>query len=237
MSSEEDGYLSESATKELVGILIQRGYFQNGVEPQLANADRRDDPPVYSELDCQCQLVSTQAGTCSSYMRRDQLKRRLSEALFVFGGRLSISHAAIALAVNQAHIQHISETTPSVIRVGDDLITEQHMDQLALETGMLLRERKGFALVSEVATTVWRMPVDTTSNALNARRLGLFSAKTMTLHGSKALVTPTWEEQQLFRVRGVFRGITLPTQVRNLEALSRSTMLHTSFLTFFDVLF
>lgn len=203
--------LSESATKELVNLLLQRGYFHENVKPELADIDRRSEPRAFSGLDPACQLVSTHDGM---YLTKEQLKVRLREELNAFGGRLSILNVAIALAINVTHIANASETATDILRVGEDLITHQHMDDLAETTNLKLCLTNGHMLVSELASSVWDMPMEVTLTALEERIvLGLIDAKVVTRLGAKALVTPAFEEREYCRIRGVFRAITLPTQI------------------------
>ena len=97
----QDG-LSESAAKDLLSLLLERGYFHQHVEPQLADEDSRNDHRrVFSEMDPECQLVSTQDGC---YMTRTRLQLRLQEELSA-KGRMSIENAAVALAVDRKHIE------------------------------------------------------------------------------------------------------------------------------------
>jgi hypothetical protein len=210
------GCLSESATKDLLNLLVKRGYFHDNVEPELANVDKRRDDHTrsFSEMDAACQLVSTHDGM---YLTKEQLKVRLRDELNAFGGRLSIQKVAIALHVDVTHVEHVvSETTTTgIIRVGQDLVTEQHMDELAESTNLKLCFHQGHMLVSELARSLWDIPMELTLSALEVRveRGLMMDAKVATLLGAKVLVTSSFEEREHVRIRGVFRAITLPTQV------------------------
>ena len=94
--------------------------------------------------------------------------------------------------------------------MGDDLITQEHLDRLVENLHV-----EDSILVSELATTLWDMPIEATLQALEERvDRGLINAKLVSISGAKVLVTPRYEETQRCRIRGAFRAITLPTQVR-----------------------
>jgi len=203
------GCLSESATKDLVNLLVKRGYFHGDAVPQLAHEDRKsDDVAEFSETDDACQLVTTRDGV---YMTKEQLQVRLKGELAAVGGRMSVEHAATVMAVDPAHVEQVSD---SMIRVNDELITEQYLDRMAEITNLELVKQDGQVLVSELATAVWNMPMELVVSALEKRiEGGVIAARMLSLSGMKVLVTPAFEEQQKCRIRGAFRAITLPTQV------------------------
>ena len=205
--------LSESATKDLVNLLLKRGYFHVDGVLQLADEARRSNAfPVYAETDVACQLVTTQDG---NYMTKDTLRVHLLEEISAFGGRMSVENAAIALAVDPIIIEQVSESSVTVIRVGDDLIIDKYFDQMAEKTDLQLVKNDGSVLVSELASSTWDMPMDLTLSALKKRiDSGMIVARILMLSGAKVLATPAFEERERCRIRGAFRTITLPTQVR-----------------------
>lgn len=206
--------LSESAANDLVNLLLKRGYFHDNVVPEFANEDRiSKDVREYSETDADCQLVSTQDGV---FMTKDRLKERLLEQLASFGGRMSVEDTATTLAVDTAHIERVSKMIHNIIRVGDDLIIELYLDRMAETTNRLqLSKSDGHVVVTELASSVWEMPSDLVLSALETRiASGVIKGRLLTLSGAKVLVTPAFEERENCRIRGAFRSIALPTQVR-----------------------
>jgi hypothetical protein len=205
--------LSESATKDLVNLLVSRGYFHVNVTPELANEDNKskNDISKHSEKDDACQIVSTQDG---DVMTKDLLQERLMEMLSSAGGRLSIEDASTLLAVDSCHVKQISNNIDAIIQVGEDLIIELYMDRMAETTKLQLDKNSGRVFVSELATCVWEMPIDLVMNALQQRiASGKIQASLLTISSHKVLVTPAFEEREKCRIQGAFRAITLPTQV------------------------
>lgn len=205
--------LSESATKDLVNLLVTRGYFHRNVHgaAEIANVDRTSKHvSKFSETNLDCQIVSTKDGYI---ITKEQLRVRLLEELTSVGGRLSVDAAATVLAVDPVYIPQVST---DCIRVGDDLIIEEYLDQRAEITNVELVKQDGHVVVSELATAVWNMPMDLVLNALESRtKCGMVQANIMSLSGISVLVTPAFEEREKRRIRGAFQAITLPTQVRS----------------------
>jgi hypothetical protein len=205
--------LSESATKDLVDLLVRRGYFHN-VVPGFKEDKKTADARLYSETDSSCQVVSTHDGVV---MTKDRLQKRLLKELTAAGGRLSVEESASILAVDPVHIEYVSK---SIMRVGENLITEPYLDRMAQTTNLMLIKNDGRVLVSELATSVWEMPSDLVLGALEKRiASGMIKAKIFTLSGAKVLVTPAFEKIEKYRIRGAFRAITMPTQVCALASI------------------
>lgn len=221
----EGNFLSERATNDLVNLLVRRGYFHANVDPELAKEDRTsEDAREYSETDANCQLVSTKGG---SFMTRDRLKQRLVEQLSESGGRLSVDDVAAFLAVDSIHIEQVSKDNKNIIRVRDDLIIELYLDRMAETTNLQLVKSDGHVVVSELASSVWEMPIDLVLSTLEKRvASGFIKARLLNLSGAKVLVTPAFEEGEKVRIRGAFQAITMPTQVRAvvIKALGVSRM-------------
>lgn len=204
--------LSESATRGLVNLLLKRGYFHDAIVPELADKDRKNNDCLqeYAETDVACQLVTAQDG---NFMTRDQLQVRLIEEVGAFGGRIALKNAALALAVDSRPIEQVSDRAIAIIRVKDDLIIEQYFDRMA-ETTNLQLAKQDHVVVSELASTVWDMPIDLTFCALKKRiESGMIGARLVMLLGTNVLVTPVFEQRERNRIRGAFRALTLPTQV------------------------
>lgn len=213
-----DDCLSESATKDLVKLLVKRGHFHQNVVPELAHHDKKkSDPCPYSDTDVSCQLVATLDDQL--VMTKEQMQVKLMQELSAVGGRMSVEDAATALAVDPAHIEHIS-SDETIMRVGDHLITEQYFDAMAEATNLQLVKHDGHVVVSDLAANVWNLPMELTLSALEKRiESKMINAKLLTLSGMKVLVTPFYEERERCRIRGAFRAITLPTNVSHDEYL------------------
>lgn len=210
------GHLSESATKKLVNLLIERGYFHQDIDPQLADPDQKlSDICAFSETDVACQLVTTKDDTV---MTRDQLKTCLMDQLALVGGRMSVQDATVALGVDAQHIEYVSN---ELIRVGNDLITEDYLDTMGERTNLELTKQDGHVVISELASNVWNMPMELTLSALEERIASeIITARILGLLGMKVLVTPDFEEREKCRIRGAFQAITLPTHVSSFAAPS-----------------
>jgi hypothetical protein len=220
MMTSNERNLSEQATSDLMNLLLFRGYFHDGAAPleeitgdslEDMNACQNSIATLFSVIDETCQLVPMRG---ARYVTKSKFAV-LFEAEMSVRGRVTIDDAAEAMGVDKVCIMQVIGGISTIMQVGDELIASKYLDEMVQrEVKDRLDLKNGHILVSELASEVFRLPMEVTIDILEGRiARGLVKAKFMTISGARSLITERYEESEQRRVRDTFLALSSPTSV------------------------
>eukprot|EP00347_Sterkiella_histriomuscorum_P011179 403373446 len=152
-------------------------------------------------------LIFTQDG--KEYLTNEQLEKEIKELLQESGGRLNIleipNHIGIGIDVIEKSIENIVKRS-KINLINGQLISDIYIDQMMEEVYEMLSERG--ILVMQDLTTKYNLPIDFIKESIMGRMDSSLPQGSQ-LQGN-SLMTKTFAERQICKVRGILRGVTRP---------------------------
>ena len=210
--------IGENGAKELVALLVHRGYFHDNQEPVVEHdpqdsedfmmAIQKEAGNIFSMDDADCMLVATRDG---NFMTRASLRQKLLDSISRNGGRVSRQNLAAESAVTVEQVQRTLVGCEELREVGGDVLSPQFFDEVVPRLYLWLETNGGLMSLSELSHRL-----DVTFNSLEdafKSRLDRINARMTTINGATVVINQTYETRQKFRIQGVFCALSEPTMV------------------------
>ncbi|CDW88324.1 UNKNOWN [Stylonychia lemnae] len=157
--------------------------------------------------DNKIKLIYTQDG--KEYLTNEQLEKEIKELLQESGGRLSVleipSHLGVNIDVVERSVDQIVKKNKLNL-INGQLISEIYIDLIMEEVYEMLSD-KGLLVLQEL-TTKYNLPLDFIKESIQ-HRMEYSLPQGCQLQGN-SLMTKTFAERQVCKVRGILRGVTRP---------------------------
>ena len=246
-SPDRQCFLSEQNASDVLTRMISLGYLHPDEEPidpaatsyaslcgdasfedwrrSIVDRDfRKDNESPHRLDDPGCAVVLTRHADLSerSVLTRERLVREVGEEIEACGGRASLTDLAASLFVDDSDLELAVEQlccgkAMDVELLGRELVAQSHLDCLAERVNEVMGS-EGRASVSELATSLYRFPLDFTLRALTdrmegggKRRVIRTDAKmVISSSGAREIRTENFEEKRVAEITDKIRYVVEP---------------------------